>query len=68
MPTTEQDQGQDQSALAELAKPENIQVAPADSEEVKKLLSVMDALGDSMSQVDRAKFEGLIERARNQQA
>lgn len=35
-----------------------------DSEEVKKLLSVMDALGDSMSQVDRAKFEGLIERAR----
>lgn len=64
MPTTEKDQ----SALAELASPENIQATPEDSPEVKKLLSVMDALGDSMSQVDRAKFEGLIERARNQQA
>lgn len=67
MPTIEQDQGQDQSALADLAKPENFQAAPADSEDVKKLLSVMDALGDSLNQADRAKLEGLIERARNQQ-
>lgn len=45
-----------------------VEAVVEDSEEVKKLLSVMDALGDSMSQADRAKFEGLIERARNQQA
>lgn len=66
MPTTDQDQVQDSSALAELAKPDNFEVVAVDSPEVKKLLSVMDALGDSISQVDRAKFEGLIERARAQ--
>lgn len=40
-------------------------IAPvADSESVKAILSVVDALGDSMSVADREKFEGLIARAR----
>lgn len=54
---------QDQSKAVEAV----VEAVVEDSEEVKKLLSVMDALGDSINQVDRAKFEGLIERARNQQ-
>lgn len=49
-------------------QPKVVEVVVEDSVEVKNLLSVMDALGDSINQVDRAKFEGLIERARNQQA
>jgi len=35
-----------------------------ESQAVKNLLSVVETLGDSMSNADRAKFEGLIERAR----
>lgn len=57
------DQDQD-SALAEFVKPDNFQAIAPDSDDVKKLLSVMDALGDSLNQSDRAKFEGLIARAR----
>lgn len=35
-----------------------------ESQAVKNLLSVIEALGDSLSNADRAKFEGLLERAR----
>lgn len=35
-----------------------------DSVAIKALLSVVDALGSSMSATDLAKFETLIERAR----
>lgn len=38
--------------------------AAEDSVAVKALLSVIEALGSSMSAADLAKFEGLIERAR----
>lgn len=35
-----------------------------ESQAVKNLLSVIETLGDSLSNADRAKFEGLLERAR----
>lgn len=35
-----------------------------ESQAVKNLRSVIESLGDSMSNADRAKFEGLLERAR----
>lgn len=53
--------------MATQDQPKVVEAVVEDSDEVKKLLSVMDTLGDSINQVDRAKFEGLIERARNQQ-
>lgn len=34
-----------------------------ESQAVKNLLSVIEALGDSMSNADRAKYDGLLERA-----
>lgn len=39
-------------------------VQAEDSDSVKQLLSVISVLGDSMSVADRAKYEGLIARAR----
>lgn len=39
-----------------------------DSQAAKNLLSVIEALGDSMSNADRAKYEGLLERARSADA
>lgn len=35
-----------------------------ESQGVKNLLAVIAALGDSLSVADRAKYEGLLERAR----
>ncbi len=35
-----------------------------ESQAVKNLLSVIETLGDSMSNADRAKYDGLLERAR----
>ena len=35
-----------------------------ESQAVKNLLSVIETLGDSMSNTDRATYEGLLERAR----
>jgi hypothetical protein len=47
---------------------EDVKVAAqvADSDAVKALLSVVDAIGDSMSVSDREKYEGLIALARAQ--
>lgn len=46
-----------------MADKEPVKVAE-ESQAVKNLLSVIEALGDSLSNADRAKFEGLLERAR----
>lgn len=42
--------------------------AVEESQAVKNLLSVIETLGDSLSNADRAKFEGLLERARTADA
>lgn len=52
--------------MADSDQKDSTTVAPVveESQAVQNLLSVIETLGDSMSNADRAKFEGLLERAR----
>lgn len=50
-----------------MADKESAKVAE-ESQGVKNLLSVLDAHGDSMSASDRQKLEGLIDKARADEA
>ena len=52
--------------MADSDQKDSIVVAPVveESQAVKNLLSVIEALGDSLSNADRAKYDELLARAR----